>query len=491
MRSTLERLKAKAFMGAKASRRGRGPDADDVPLAQAEEVLAQETDQAASHSHAARRTSVSSNNSVNTEDSGGSDHSGVGAGLLEGYEELINGIIRPPRATYDPSTEMGPATFPIGGKHFQREDLELTNKRGLKLQCSWWSFDPRDAPAEQLPCVIYLHGNASCRIAAFPLLQHLLPCAITVFALDCSGSGLSEGEYVSLGFFEREDVGEVIAHLRASGRVSTIALWGQSMGATTALLYGDRDPSIAAMVLDSAFADLMQLANEIANSAREQGLRVPGFAISMAANLLRRSVRRRAGFEPRDVSPIANVPKCFIPALFAHGEHDAFINHSHSEQLHAAYAGDKNLILFDGDHNSERPSFFFNSAVIFLRQTLQVKEQHCLSPTAGTGSGFGLGAASFGRDNVRQAEEEMMRQAMMLSMVGGRETSQSRAPATPFPAEALREGVASFEVVAGVGGLTAQYYVHSALASGGSVEDAIQSYFDGGCAPPPAGWQPN
>ena len=67
------------------------------------------------------------------------------------------------------------------------------------------------------------------------------------FALDFSGSGLSGGEFVSLGFYEREDVEEVIAHLRGSGEVSTIALWGHSMGATTALLYGDRDPSIAAM----------------------------------------------------------------------------------------------------------------------------------------------------------------------------------------------------------------------------------------------------
>ena len=34
-----------------------------------------------------------------------------------------------------------------------------------------------------------------------------------------------------------------------------------SMGAATALLHGHRDPSIAAMVLDSPFADLKQLSN--------------------------------------------------------------------------------------------------------------------------------------------------------------------------------------------------------------------------------------
>ena len=42
----------------------------------------------------------------------------------------------------------------------------------------------------------------------------------------------------------------------STGTVSTIALWGRSMGAATALMHGERDPSIAGMVLDSAFADL-------------------------------------------------------------------------------------------------------------------------------------------------------------------------------------------------------------------------------------------
>merc|ERR1719454_434440 len=101
--------------------------------------------------------------------------------------------------------------------------------------------------------------------------------------------------------------------------------------------------------------------------------------------MIRRSVRKRAKFDPRDVSALSKADKSFIPALFAHGERDTFIRPSHSEQLHAAYAGDKNLVLFDGDHNSARPAFFFNSAVIFLRQTLMVQEEDCLSPTAGGG----------------------------------------------------------------------------------------------------------
>lgn len=67
----------------------------------------------------------------------------------------------------------------------------------------------------------------------------------------------------------------VIEHLRKSGQVSSIALWGRSMGAATALLHGDRDPSIAALVLDSAFADLPQLAEEMVERGRQAVRQAP------------------------------------------------------------------------------------------------------------------------------------------------------------------------------------------------------------------------
>ena len=74
-----------------------------------------------------------------------------------------------------------------------------------------------------------------------------------MFTFDFAGCGNSEGEFISLGWFERDDVAMIIDHLRTSRRVSTVALWGRSMGAATALLHADRDHSIAGLVLDSPF----------------------------------------------------------------------------------------------------------------------------------------------------------------------------------------------------------------------------------------------
>ena len=132
------------------------------------------------------------------------------------------------------------------------------------------------------------------------------------------------------------------------------------------------------MVLDSPFSDLTRLCEEMVDKARDQGINVPGFVSSVAIRMIRGSVRRQADFDIKDVSPLAHVPHCFIPALFVAAEDDDFIPKSHSLSLHDAYAGDANMIVVDGDHNSARPRFMFDSVSIFLQQCLQIPSEWLL-----------------------------------------------------------------------------------------------------------------
>jgi pimeloyl-ACP methyl ester carboxylesterase len=265
---------------------------------------------------------------------------------------------------------LGPPAFTFCGKRFTRTDFTLRTKRGYNLECSHW--EPVERTVDKLPVVIYMHGNSSARVEVLPQLSYLLSLGVAVFAFDFAGSGKSDGDYVSLGFYEREDLACIIAHLRSTNVVSTVALWGRSMGAATALMFGDRDPSIACMILDSAFADLTQLAEEMVEKGREQGIVVPTFVVSVALRLIQNSVKKQAGVNIKQISPISHADKCFIPALFVAGEHDDFIKKHHSESLYERYAGDKNLIIVEGDHNSPRPKFMFDSASIFLQTCLQI-----------------------------------------------------------------------------------------------------------------------
>ena len=144
------------------------------------------------------------------------------------YQELVNAIIRPPRANYR-EEHLGPPAFSFMGKRFTRTDFTLQTIRGLSLQCSHW--EPVEREADRVPVVIYMHGNASARVEVLPQLTCLLALGVAVFAFDFAGSGKSDGDHVSLGYYEREDLMCVVAHLRATDVVSTIALWGRSMGA--------------------------------------------------------------------------------------------------------------------------------------------------------------------------------------------------------------------------------------------------------------------
>lgn len=208
----------------------------------------------------------------------------------------------------------------------------------------------------------------------------VLSLGATLFSLDFAGSGKSDGEYVSLGCFERDDLQVVTEHLRETGTTSTIALWGRSMGAATALLHGERDPSIAGMILDSPFSSLETLAEEMVDRGRKSGLFAPGFIVSIVISFIRSTIRKKAGFDIKDLAPIKHAGSCFIPALFVAGESDEFISPSHSQSIHALYAGDKNIIIVNGDHNTLRPKFLFDSAAIFLITTLQIPDHFMLDP---------------------------------------------------------------------------------------------------------------
>ena len=59
------------------------------------------------------------------------------------------------------------------------------------------------------------------------------------------------------------------------------------------------------------------------------------------------------------------------------------IHKRHSEAIHAQYAGDKNLIIVEGDHNSPRPKFMFDSVSIFLQTCLQIPNSWALKTVPG------------------------------------------------------------------------------------------------------------
>jgi pimeloyl-ACP methyl ester carboxylesterase len=349
------------------------------------------------------------------------------------YDLLCDVIIRPPRCQYFVE-ELGPTDYCSGKRQYVRKDFELTNPRGLKLQCSHYQPTEACRPRKCLPCVVYLHGNAGSRLDALPLLRYILPYNITMFTFDFSGCGLSEGEYISLGHFEKDDVATVIQYLRDSESVSRIALWGRSMGAATAILFAASDPSIAGLVLDSPFSSLYTLAAEIVESSQ---FKLPKLVVSGALKLIRSRILERAHFDIEKLTPIKFAPSCFNPALFVHGADDGFITPHHSKDIQKEYSGESNLILVEGDHNDNRPEFCLDSITIFLHNTLLVGED-ALGEDFAVEDVVGFMAVgkagpqpprrSFQDFGVGFSEEEMLEQALALSLIEEVDKSKSSGP---------------------------------------------------------------
>ncbi len=141
------------------------------------------------------------------------------------------------------------------------------------------------------------------------------------------------------------------------------------MGAVTAIMYGDQDPSVAGMVLDSPFSSLKMLVEELVKDK----VSLPNFILNQALNLVKSTVQKKAKFKLEDIEPIVYAKRCFIPAMFVAAKDDTLVKPHHAKMLHDDYPGDKNIVNIEGDHNSTRPRFFKDSAAIFFYNTLQVQ----------------------------------------------------------------------------------------------------------------------
>ena len=286
------------------------------------------------------------------------------------YENLWKAIIRPERDKYS-SNDLGPYKFELNSKNYKRTDLIIQNKRNHKLKCSFWEPFDEEREYDLLPCVIYLHGNSSSRLEALGQLKHLLPLNITVFAFDFSGCGKSEGDYISLGWFESDDVECVVNYLKKTNKVSTIGLWGRSMGAVTSLFYASREDNyLSAMILDSAFYSLKQLIGELI----EQNINMPNFIINSMVDTLRKTIIEKANFDIMDIEPYVFAKICNIPAYFCHAKSDSLINSHHCNDLYNIYPGEKKIYLLKGDHNTPRNKDFKNDASLFLYHNLNLND---------------------------------------------------------------------------------------------------------------------
>ena len=268
------------------------------------------------------------------------------------YETLWKFIIRPPRDTYSEDL-MGHPVFMFKGKTYLRKDYDLISSEGFIMKCSF--FEPEEAfrPRKIMPVVLYLHGNSSSRLEGIHMAKELLKRDINLFVVDFPGCGLSEGEYISLGYHESHDVKILVDFIEKIPGVGYIGIWGRSMGAATTMIYAHKDERIKAICMDSPFADFSLLAKELVLKQ----IKLPNLLIEGALKIIKMTVKKKNGLDIDKLKPIEAAPETTQPAIFIHANGDELINNKHSEMLINAYKGkDKALRKCEGQHNTRRPN---------------------------------------------------------------------------------------------------------------------------------------
>ena len=293
------------------------------------------------------------------------------------YETLWKFIIRPPKDEYDEDL-LGNIVFTYRHKQYQRKDYELISSEGYIMKCSL--VEPVEAfrPSIEMPIVLYLHGNSSSRLEGLNNLEVLLKHNINLFVIDFPGCGLSEGEYISLGYHEKDDVKILVDFIENLPGVSKIGIWGRSMGAATTLLYAHTDPRVTAICVDSPFADFKKLAEELV----VKQIKLPKFIIDGALKIVQGTVKKKNGLDISKLRPIDHVATTYQPALFIHAINDELINIEHSINLFNNYGGPKSLKCCDkGGHNTRRPKVikkevgdFFYKYLCTLASEIEQKE---------------------------------------------------------------------------------------------------------------------
>ena len=240
---------------------------------------------------------------------------------------------------------------------------------GYTMKCSFVEPEISYRPKDEMPLVLYLHGNSSSRLEGMRMTEELLKRDINLFLIDFPGCGLSGGEYISLGYHEKDDVGVIIDFIETLQGVGNIGIWGRSMGAATTMLYAHKDPRIKAICVDSPFADFKKLAKELTLRYAN----IPNFILETILSFIRSTIKKKNGMDINLLKPIEAAKKTFQPVLFVHAKNDELIGYQHSNDLFEVYKGPKFIKLLDkGGHNSRRPAIIIKQIGDFFNKYLNI-----------------------------------------------------------------------------------------------------------------------
>lgn len=193
---------------------------------------------------------------------------------------------------------------------------------------------------------IVVHGYTSEGINMSSYAKKYYDMGFNVLIPDLRAHGLSEGDYIGMGFDDRLDIISWINNILSKNPNAEIVLHGVSMGAATVCMTSGEDlPSkIKAIVADCGYTSVW---DEFAYQL-EQLFSLPEFPILNVSSVI---TKIRAGYTLGEASAIDQVKKSKTPILYIHGDKDDFVPYYMMEELYNATSSEKEMLTInDAEH---------------------------------------------------------------------------------------------------------------------------------------------
>lgn len=229
-------------------------------------------------------------------------------------------------------------------KEMDIKDLYIKSNDGLKLHATYL------AAPNPYRTVICVHGYRAEGISDFSnIVRYLNMNHSNVLIIDQRACGESEGDFITFGAKEKEDLKlwiETVVN-KIDDKVP-IYLYGISMGATTSLLTLEyKLPfQVKGVIADSAYTSM----NNVFDTLLSSWFHLPGFPI---INIINMYCGMIAHFNMDDTNTAKALKENEIPVMFIHGEKDTFVSPENTRTNYALTKGAKEILWIPEANHAE------------------------------------------------------------------------------------------------------------------------------------------
>lgn len=239
--------------------------------------------------------------------------------------------------------------------------------------------------------VILHHGYRSMFEDMLPQAKFFSELGYNILLPDARSHGKSEGEYITFGYYEQDDLNNWINQEVAEKNNQSIYLFGTSMGAATVTMsQKKRHSNVKAVIEDCGFSALEEQFRSVLRLVTDRISFIPiinqfdwyGKETQLLDLLNNRHIIPKLSFDLFNAdSPLKSVQQSGVPQLFIHGEADWFIKPNEMNVLYNNAIGYKEKLSVPGaDHAVSfhvAPELYKKTVTSFLAR---VDQMDSLSP---------------------------------------------------------------------------------------------------------------